>query len=64
MIEITERLHKKVAQKFPVMNVIIGKEGDEYRGTVQERIIDKHNVTVVIGISNVTIIKAEPIEEE
>ncbi len=64
MIEITERLHKRVAQKFPVMNCIIGTEGDKRKGSVQERVIDKHNVTLVIGTSNVYIIKAEPIEEE
>jgi hypothetical protein len=64
MANITERLHKRVANKFPVMNVIIGSEGDKHKGTVQEREIDKHMVTLVIGTSNVYIIKAEPVEEE
>ena len=63
MAKITERLHKKIAQKFPVMNVIIGKKGDSEKGTIQEREIDKHMVTLVIGTSNVYIIKAEPVEE-
>ena len=64
MVEITERLHKKVSQKFPVMNVIIGKEGDEYKGSVVRRDIDGYRVTLVIGTSNVHIIDAEPIEED
>ncbi len=64
MPDISDLLFKKVAQKFPVMNVIKGKEGDEHKGTVVERVIANHNVTLVIGISNVTIIKVEEIEDE
>ena len=64
MVEISDLLLKKVGQKFPVMNIIKGKEGDECKGTVQEREIANHMVTLVIGISNVTIIKVELIEED
>ena len=63
MPEISDLLLKKIGNSFPCMNVLIGKEGDEYRGTVQERIIAGHNVTLVIGTSNVTITKAEEVED-
>lgn len=63
MAEITTKLHKQVAKKFPVMNVIIGSESDEHKGTKQVREIDGHNVTLIIGISNVYIIDAEELKD-
>jgi hypothetical protein len=63
MAEISDLLMKKIQQKFPVMNIIKGEKGGEYRGTLQEREIAGHKVTLVIGISNVIVINAEIIED-
>jgi hypothetical protein len=63
MTKITEKLHKQIARKFPVMNVIIGGGRDLEKGMVTEREIGKHLVTLVIGTSNVYIIEAKPLEE-
>ncbi len=63
MDEITDRMLKMAGAKFPTRNVIKGS-GNIPEGEVTERVIDKHNVTLVLGRYNVTIVSATPIEEE
>lgn len=64
MSEISDRIHKMTARRFPVMNVIKYDGGTEPQGVRVDREVDKHKVTVIIGKYNVTIMKVVPIEEK
>lgn len=63
-MNISDRLLKKIGQKFPVMNVIIGNSENGYTGVRQQREIDGYLVHLIIGISNVYIVDVEELKDE